>query len=155
MCWVAFDRGIRMAAAHGRPAAIDRWTAARDAIYRQIMDEGWSTDRQAFVEQYGSDVLDSSLLRMPAVRFISPHDPMWASTLVAMDGELVSDSWCTATTRAPHPTACKVPRARSPSARSCTSTRWRGQAELEDARLAFEKMLTYANHVGCTPRRSP
>ena len=81
MRWVAFDRGIRLAAAHGRPAAIDRWTESRDAIYHQIMDKGWSTDRQAFVQQYGSDVLDSSLLRMPAVGFISAHDPMWASNL--------------------------------------------------------------------------
>ncbi|MFD1531567.1 glycoside hydrolase family 15 protein, partial [Pseudonocardia aurantiaca] len=89
MCWVAFDRGIRMAAARGRPAAVETWTAARDAIYEQIMEKGWDAERGAFVQHYGSSVLDSSLLRMSSVGFISPYDPMWASTLRAMDAELV------------------------------------------------------------------
>ena len=65
-----------------------------------------------------------------------------------MDDELVTDSLVYRYDPARRPTACGVPRARSRSARSCTSTRSRGRAELDDARLAFEKMLTYANHVG-------
>jgi GH15 family glucan-1,4-alpha-glucosidase len=57
MCWVAFDRAIRLATAHGRPAPLSRWMAERDAIYNQIMDKGWSVEREAFVQQYGDKVL--------------------------------------------------------------------------------------------------
>ena len=56
------------------------------------MQAGWSEARQAFVQHYKTDVLDSSLLRMTSVGFISPMDPMWTSTLDAMDRELVTDS---------------------------------------------------------------
>src|SRR4051812_44380753 len=92
MSWVAFDRGIRLAATHGRPARLDRWTRERDRIYQQVMERGWNPKREAFVQHYNTDVLDSSLLRMCSVGFISPYDPMWASTLEAMDSELVTDS---------------------------------------------------------------
>jgi GH15 family glucan-1,4-alpha-glucosidase len=148
MCWVAFDRGIRMAAAHGRPGAIDLWTEARDAIYRQIMDKGWSADRQAFVQQYESDVLDSSLLRMPAVGFVSPHDPMWASTLAAMDGELVSDSLVYRYDPGASPDGLRGSEGTFSLCSFLYVDALARAGRVEDARLAFEKMLTYANHVG-------
>ena len=148
MCWVAFDRGIRMAATHGRPGAIDRWTEARDAIYHQIMDKGWSTDRQAFVQQYESDVLDSSLLRMPAVGFISPYDPMWASTLTAMDGELVSDSLVYRYDPGASPDGLRGSEGTFSLCSFLYVDALARAGRVEDARLAFEKMRTYANHVG-------
>jgi GH15 family glucan-1,4-alpha-glucosidase len=83
MCWVAFDRRIRLADRHGRPAPLERWRTERDAIYDQIMESGWSEARQAFVQNYKTDVLDSSLLRMTSVGFVSARDPMWTSTLDA------------------------------------------------------------------------
>ncbi|HZL74108.1 MAG TPA: glycoside hydrolase family 15 protein, partial [Propionibacteriaceae bacterium] len=89
MSWVAFDRCIRLADRTGRPAVLDRWRAERDAIYDQIMEAGWSETRKAFVQHSKTEVLDSSLLRMSSVGFISPKDPMWLSTLDAMDRELV------------------------------------------------------------------
>src|SRR6185436_15495422 len=92
MCWVAFDRGIRLAVERGLPAPLERWTAERDRIYAQVMDQGFHQSRQAFVQHYGTDVLDSSLLRMPTVGFIAGTDPLWTSTLKAMDEELVTDS---------------------------------------------------------------
>ena len=64
MCWVAMDRGVRMATSHGRPAPLETWQRTRDAIYDQIMSKGWNAERQAFVQEYDSTVLDSALLRM-------------------------------------------------------------------------------------------
>src|SRR3954452_3458836 len=58
MCWVAFDRAIRLATDRARPADVPRWTKARDAIYAQIMERGWNEERQAFVQHYGTTVLD-------------------------------------------------------------------------------------------------
>jgi GH15 family glucan-1,4-alpha-glucosidase len=148
MSWVAFDRCIRLADRHGRPAPLDRWRAERDAVYDQIMDAGWSDARQAFVQHSKTDVLDSSLLRMSSVGFISPKDPMWLSTLDAMDHELVTDSLVYRYDPGASPDGL---RGSEGTFSLCTfmyvdSLARAGQ--LEKARNTFEKMLTYANHVG-------
>ena len=92
MCWVAFDRALRIAESRGVPAEAASWTEARDAIFRQIHERGFDKERGAFVQHYGTDVLDASILLMPLVRFISPTDPHWLSTLDRITDELVSDS---------------------------------------------------------------
>ena len=91
-CWVALDRAIRLAQERGRPADIVRWRDERDHIYQQIYERGWNPKRRAFVQHYGTEVLDSSLLLMPLMGFVAPQDPQWLDTLKAMDKELVSDS---------------------------------------------------------------
>jgi GH15 family glucan-1,4-alpha-glucosidase len=148
MCWVAFDRAIRLAAEHGRPAPLDRWMTARDAIYDQVMTRGWNADRQAFVQHYDDTVLDSSNLRMPTVGFIAPQDPQWMSTLRAMDDELVSDSLVYRYNPSASPDGL---RGSEGTFSLCTFMYVDALAQagrLEDARLTFEKMLTYGNHLG-------
>ena len=148
MSWVAFDRAIRMANTHGRPAPLERWIGARDAIYEQVMTKGWNKERGAFVQQYGETVLDSSLLRMSSVGIIDPQDPMWLSTLRAMDTELVTDSLVYRY----DPGASPDGLAGSEGTFSlCTFMYVDALARagrLDEARLTFEKMLTYANHLG-------
>ena len=148
MNWVALDRGIRLAAGHGRPAPVDRWRAERDAIYEQIMQRGWSPKRQAFVQHYRTDVLDSSLLRMSTVGFITPTDPMWLSTLEAMDAELVTDSLVYRYDPEASPDGL---RGSEGTFSLCSFSYVESLAragQLEKARVTFEKMLTYANHLG-------
>jgi GH15 family glucan-1,4-alpha-glucosidase len=148
MCWVAFDRGIRMATAHGLPAAVERWTAERNAVYEQVMERGFHESRQAFVQHYETDVLDSALLRMPSVGFIDGRDPRWQSTLEAMDDELVTDSLVYRYDPEASPDGL---RGSEGTFSLCTfayvDALTRG-GRLDDARTAFEKMLTYANHAG-------
>jgi GH15 family glucan-1,4-alpha-glucosidase len=147
-CWVALDRAIRLAEGRGRPADINRWRTTRDAIYEQVMTRGWNPKRNAFTQHYGTDVLDSSLLMMPLMGFISPFDPMWLQTLRAMDEELVSDSLVYRY----NPSASPDGLAGNEGTFSlCTF--WYVDAlarsgRLEDADLVFEKMQTYANHLG-------
>jgi GH15 family glucan-1,4-alpha-glucosidase len=147
-CWVAFDRAIRVAEHRGRPADIIRWRAERDRIYEQVMTRGWNPDRRAFVQHYETDVLDSSLLLMPLMGFVSPFDPMWLKTLDAMDKELVSDSLVYRY----NPGASPDGLAGSEGTFSlCTF--WYVDAlarsgRLDEAELVFEKMHTYANHLG-------
>ncbi|GEL19789.1 glycoside hydrolase family 15 protein [Pseudonocardia asaccharolytica] len=148
MSWVAFDRGIRLAASHGRPAAVGRWTEARDAIYDQIMEKGWNPRRRAFVQHYGGEVLDSSLLRMSRVGFVSPYDPLWTSTLAAMDGELVTDSLVYRYDPAASPDGLQGSEGTFSLCTFMYVDALAGAGRFEDARLVFEKMLTYANHVG-------
>ncbi len=148
MSWVALDRAVRMARQLGRPADLEKWTAQRDLIYQQIMERGWSKERDAFVQNYDSQVLDASNLLMPVVGFVAPHDPMWLSTLEAMDNELVSDSLVYRYDPAASPDGL-----RGSEGTFSICTFWYVDAlarsgRLEEARLTFEKMLTYANHVG-------
>ncbi|MCD2195214.1 glycoside hydrolase family 15 protein [Actinomycetospora endophytica] len=148
MCWVAFDRAIRLATSRARPAPLERWIAARDAIYEQIMSRGWNTEKQAFVQHYATDVLDSALLRMGTVGFLSPHDPLWQSTLRAMDRELVTDGLVFRYDPSASPDGL---RGSEGTFSLCSFTYVDALARagrLDDARLAFEKILTYANHVG-------
>jgi GH15 family glucan-1,4-alpha-glucosidase len=148
MSWVAFDRAIRLANLHRRPAPLDRWRTERDAIYDQIMQTDWSEARQAFVQHSKTDVLDSSLLRMTSVGFISPTDPMWTSTLDAMEGELVTDSLVYRYDPAASPDGL---RGADGTFSLCTFSYVDSLAragQVEKARNTFEKMLTYANHLG-------
>ncbi len=148
MSWVALDRAIRIANNHGLPADLPRLTATRDAIYRQIMAKGWNAKRGAFTQHYNTDVLDASLLLMPLVGFIAPTDPMWRSTLHAIDRELVSDSLVYRYNPSASPDGL-----RGHEGTFSIATYWYVDAlarsgRLEDARFVFEKMATYGNHLG-------
>jgi GH15 family glucan-1,4-alpha-glucosidase len=148
MCWVAVERAIRVARQRGLPADLVRWMAARDAIYHQIIERGFSRSRGAFVQHYHGDVLDASLLMMPLVKFIAPTDPLWLSTLDSIGSTLVSDSLVYRYDVAASPDGL----AGDEGTFSICSF-WYVEAlaragRVDEARLAYEKMLTYANHVG-------
>ena len=83
MCWVAVDRGLRLARKRSLPADEGRWRRCRDEIYETTMDDGWSEERQAFTQKLEGDVLDASSLMMPLVLFISPGDERLLKTLDA------------------------------------------------------------------------
>ena len=148
MSWVAFDRCIRLADRHGRPASLDRWRAERDEIYDQIMDAGWSERRKAFVQHSKTEVLDSSLLRMSSVGFIAPKDPMWLSTLDAMDHELVTDSLVYRYDPEASPDGLRGSEGTFSLCTFMYADSLARSGQLEKARNTFEKMLTYANHLG-------
>ncbi len=148
MCWVAFDRGIRLAVDHGLPASVERWTGARDAVYRQVMDRGFHESREAFVQHYDTDVLDAALLRMPTVGFVDGRDPRWESTLRAMDDELVTDSLVYRYDPAASPDGLRGSEGTFSLCTFAYVDALTRAGRVEDARTAFEKMLTYANHVG-------
>jgi GH15 family glucan-1,4-alpha-glucosidase len=148
MAWVAFDRGLRLAAAYGRPADVAGWMRARDAIYDQVLDRGWDQTRGAFVQHYGSAVLDSSLLRMAKVGFIAPQDPLWTSTLDAMKEELVTDSLVYRYDPAASPDGLEGDEGTFSLCSFAYVDALARSGQVDKARLAFEKMLTYANHVG-------
>ncbi len=148
MSWVAVERAIRMARQRGLPADLPRWMAVRDSIYNQIMERGWHPGRRAFVQHYNTEVLDASLLLMPLCKFIAPTDPRWISTLDAIAEELVSDSLVYRYNVEASPDGL----AGEEATFSLCSFWWvealARAGRLDEARLAFEKMLTYANHVG-------
>jgi GH15 family glucan-1,4-alpha-glucosidase len=148
MCWVALDRAIRIAHERGFPANLARWLSVRDEIFHRIMQRSWSESRRAFVQHEGSELLDASVLLMPLVGFISPTDPRWLSTLDAISSELVADSLVYRYDPAASPDGLD-----GDEGTFSICSFWYVEAlarsgRLAEARLAFEKMLTYANHLG-------
>lgn len=147
MCWVAMDRGIKIAQSHSYPLD-PRWVKERDNIFTSIHTEFWNADLKTFIQYKGSDAVDAATLLMPLVRFIGPTDPKWLSTLHRIEKRLVSDFL--------------VYRYRSNEKFDGLSgvegtfsmcTFWFVEClskagQLRKARLYFEKMLGYANHLG-------
>ncbi len=148
-CWVALDRAIRLATKRSLPLDRARLLAERDRIYEAVMTHGWNAERRTFVQYFGTDALDAANLIMPLVFFISPNDPRMSGTLNCTMAELVSDSLV-------H--RYEIGRGagdgltgREGTFNMCTF--WLVEAltragRVEEARFIFEKMLTYANHLG-------
>jgi GH15 family glucan-1,4-alpha-glucosidase len=158
MCWVALDRALRLADKRSFPADRQRWLQVRDQIYEEIMSQGWSRERQAFVQHYGSTSLDAANLMMPLVFFLSPNDPRCLATLDATleppsRGGLVSNSLVY---RYNVEEAQDGLKGEEGTFNICTfwlveALTRAGRSDrryLERARVIFEEMLGYANHVG-------
>jgi GH15 family glucan-1,4-alpha-glucosidase len=147
MCWVALDRGIRMAKEFSLPAPVERWEAERDAIHADVMEHGWSEEKQSFVQYYGTDALDSSNLVIPMMGFLPRNHPRVVGTVKAVLRELTccDDEMCY--------------RYRNddglPGDEGVFSicTFWLAEAlalsgEREHAERIFKRMLGHANHLG-------
>jgi len=149
MCWVALDRAMRIARDRSFPAPISDWLRVRNAIYEDIIENFWDREREVFVQYKGSREVGASVLLMPLLKFISPRDPMWLSTLRAVENELVDDSLVYRYKLGDSPIDGLAGREGTFSMCSfwfveCLSR----SGDIEKARFFFEKMLGYANHVG-------
>jgi len=149
MCWVAIDRAIRLAGKRSFPAPLARWHDVRDTIYRDVYERFWDPARRVFVQAAGSKALDAASLLMPLIRFVSPTDPRWLSTLHAIEQDLVSDSLVYRYRLGDGYTDGLTGQEGTFSMCSfwyveCLSR----MGDLHKARFFFEKMLGYANHLG-------
>jgi GH15 family glucan-1,4-alpha-glucosidase len=93
MTWVAFDRAIKGAKRSGYDAPIDRWQRLRDQICRDVCEKGFDPGQNAFVESYGSQLLDASILLLPAVGFLPPSDPRVRGTIAALEKHMMRDGF--------------------------------------------------------------
>jgi GH15 family glucan-1,4-alpha-glucosidase len=148
MSWVAVERAVRVARQRGLPADLVHWLEVRDSIYRQVLQRGWHPERGAFVQHYDTEVLDASVLLMPLVKFMAPTDPMWLSTLDAIGSELVSDSLVYRYNPVAAPDGLEGDEGTFSMCSFWYVEALAGAGRVDEARLAFEKMLTYANHLG-------
>ena len=158
MCWVALDRALRLADKRSFPADRARWLKVRDAIYEDILAKGWNAEKHAFVQHYDSNALDAACLVMPLVFFMAPTDPRMLSTIDAINqppakGGLVSSGlvYRYDTRYGPDGLTGEEGTFNICSfwlVEALTRAGQRDRRRLEQARLLFEKMLTYANHLG-------
>ena len=149
MCWVAIDRGMRIAQARSFPAPLEKWQRERDAIYQDIYQNFWNDQKGAFTQVRGGDSLDASSLLMPLVQFIAPTDPRWLSHLEQIEEELVYDFLVYRYTEE----ADAQDGLSGLEGTFSICTFWfvenlSRSGQIRKARLYFEKMLGYANHLG-------
>lgn len=158
MCWVAVNRALRLATDRGFPMNRDLWERNQNALYKEIMHDGWNPEIGSFVQAYGTSTLDASNLAMAFLHFMSPTDPRMLSTLDAamrppQDGGLLSNSLVY---RYNLDHADDGLEGEEGAFSMCTfwlveSLTRSGRfepARLDKARLIFERMLGYANHLG-------
>ena len=148
MAWNALAKGLKIADERSLPASRELWINARDEILLEIMEKGWSHELQSFVQSYGSDVLDASLLQLLNIGALSPRDPRMMSTVAQIEQRLAHDSL-----------VYRYDHSKSPDGLAGTEgtftmcTFWLVEAltrmgRLDDARFLFERMLGYASPLG-------
>jgi GH15 family glucan-1,4-alpha-glucosidase len=148
MAWNALAKGLKLADDRSFPASRELWINARDEILLEIMEKGWSHELQSFVQSYGSDVLDASLLQLLNIGALSPRDPRMMSTVAQIEQRLAHDSL-----------VYRYDHSKSPDGLTGTEgtftmcTFWLVEAltrmgRLDDARFLFERMLGYASPLG-------
>lgn len=145
MCWVALERAMRISRRRSLPAPLARWRRIRDEIYWDIVNNFWDQQRGVFVQHKGTTALDASCLMMPLVGFISPTDPRWLSTLRALEHDLLDDSLVYR-----YESSDGIA-GREGTFVMCSFWYIDCLARAGDVRLArlfFEKMIGYANHLG-------
>jgi len=149
LSWVALDRALRIARQRGLPAEEGRWSEQRNSVYREVMEKGWNSQKKSFVQHYGSEALDASLLLMPLVKFVGPTDPRWLSTLDRIQEELVQDNLVDRYEVGLAADDGFSSKEGSFSICSFWLVECLTQAgRLGEARFALEKMFSYANHLG-------
>ena len=153
MCWVAMDRGLRLADKRSFPADRERWLRVRDEIYEEIMERGWSSERRAFVQSYDGDTLDAANLIMPLVFFVAPKGPRMLSTLDAINRPPRDNGLVAGGLVFRYDVEKSADGLMGEEGTFSLCTFWLVEAltragRLEEARLIFEQMLGYANHLG-------
>ncbi|MHC2992968.1 glucoamylase [Pontibacter sp. HJ8] len=147
MCWVAIDRAMKIADNHSYPLPA-RWRKERDKIFFSIHQEFWDEELKCFVQYKGADTVDAATLLMPLIRFISPKDPRWVSTLERIEERLVSDALVFR-----YRNKEQLDGLEGGEGTFSMCTFWYVEClaksgQVEKAQLYFEKMLGYANHLG-------
>jgi pentatricopeptide repeat protein len=149
MCWVAFDRAIRLAEKRSLSGPTEKWHGIRDEIHDDIYANFWNDELKSFVQYKGADAVDASVLLMPLMRFISPVDRRWLSTLDAIEKYLTED---TLVYRYDN-TMASVDGLKGQEGSFTACSFWYIEClarahQVDKARLLFDKMMGYANHVG-------
>jgi GH15 family glucan-1,4-alpha-glucosidase len=158
MSWVALDRALRLADKRSFPADHGRWLAVRDQVYQEVMTKGWDAERGSFVQAYGSKDLDAALLLMPLTFFMAPNDPRMLATIDAIRQPVAAGGLSAAGLLYRYTAKAVANNMQGSEGTFNMCSFWlvealtragrRDPARLEEARLLFEQMLGYSNHLG-------
>jgi GH15 family glucan-1,4-alpha-glucosidase len=148
MAWLAFDRGVRAVKRLGLDGPVDRWEAQCLAIHAEVCAKGFDPARGSFVQSYGSQELDASLLMLPMVGFLPPEDARVQGTIAAVERELLVDGFLLR-----YDTRSGADGLPAGEGAFLACTFWLVDAyvltgRLDDARRLFERLLSLRNDVG-------
>ena len=158
MNWVALDRAIRLADKRSFPANTEKWRLVRDRIYEEVMERGWNAEAGSFTQAYDRTELDASLLIMPLVFFMAPNDPRMIRTIDAIRRTPAKGGLFTDGLVYRYPPGRKSDGLPGEEGTFNLCSFWLVEAltragsvdseKLDEARLLFERMLGFANHLG-------
>jgi GH15 family glucan-1,4-alpha-glucosidase len=148
MAWVAVDRAIKAVERFGLEGPVDRWRRLRATIHDDVCRNGYDAAMGAFVQSYGSQLLDASLLMIPLVGFLPATDPRMLGTVRAVQTHLVSDGFV-----ARYQTRSDVDGLPPGEGAFLPCTFWLAdnlalQGRHAEARAIFERLLAIRNDVG-------
>jgi GH15 family glucan-1,4-alpha-glucosidase len=148
MAWVAFDRAIKDAEQDGLEGPIERWRQLRDAIHRQVCENGFDSNENTFVQSYDSTHLDASLLLIPQVGFLPADDSRVVGTIAAVERRLVVDGLVLR-----YSTATNVDALPPGEGTFLPCSFWLADSYLltgrrQDSEALFERLLSLSNDVG-------
>ena len=148
MCWLALDRAIALAQALGKPVELERWRAVRAEIHADALAHGWNERLQSFVQYYGAEYTDATLLMMPMVGFLPADDPRMRATVRRIREELDVNGLIRR-----YPPELTDDGFGSEEGVFTMCTFWlvgylTFVGELDEARQLFERVLRYGNHLG-------
>lgn len=153
MCWVAIDRALRIGQKRSFPAPYQKWIETRDRIYEDVMAKAWNEERQAFTQYYGSDQLDASVLLMPLVFFVAPREPRMIKTIDAIMRSPTKGGLTSAGLVYRYTPDLNSDGLEGEEGTFSMCSFWLVEAltragRVDEARLMFERMLGFANHLG-------
>jgi GH15 family glucan-1,4-alpha-glucosidase len=148
MAWVAFDRAVLLADHLGYEAPVEKWKAIRDAIHKEICAKGFSQEKNSFVQAYGSNQLDASLLLMPVVGFLPGSDPRVKSTVEAIERELMVNGLVLRYDTLKSPDGLPPGEGMFLACSFWLVSSLKAIGRTEDARALFEKLLLLRSNLG-------
>jgi GH15 family glucan-1,4-alpha-glucosidase len=148
MAWVAVDRMIKAVERFGLDGPVERWRSLRKTIHDQVCCNGFDAQRNTFVQYYGGDELDASLLMMPLVGFLPADDPRIKGTVEAIERDLMADGLVLR-----YRTSRDIDALPPGEAAFLPCSFWLADSlwllgRKEDARRLFERLLSLCNDVG-------
>ncbi len=148
MAWVAFDRAVKNCERYGLEGPVERYRATRDAIHAEVCSRGFDPHKNSFVQYYGGQALDASLLMIPLVGFLPIKDPRVVGTVEAIQRELMRDGFVLR-----YPTTEDVDGLPPGEGAFLVCTFWLADnlallGRREEARALFERLLSLRNDVG-------
>jgi GH15 family glucan-1,4-alpha-glucosidase len=149
MTWVAFDRGIKSAETFGLKAPLEKWRSLRETICRDVCEKGFDRAQNTFVESYGSQLLDASILLLPAVGFLPPGDPRIRGTIQAVEQKMMRDGFVLR--HDPREVSSEEQQPIEGAFLACTL--WLADAHvlagnIDKAQLLFDRVVKIANDLG-------
>lgn len=146
--WLAFDRMLKDAEAHGLDGPVEHWTAVRDQVHAEVCEKGFNKAKNSFVQHYDGDELDAALLLIPMTGFLPFDDPRVLGTIAAVERELVQDGLVMRYRAAPDTDGLPAGEGSFLPCSFWLVSNMQMQGRTEEARMLFEHLLGLCNDVG-------